>query len=99
MNRYHNLQEKLYSTIINPGHALNPDLINPDFLLTELRKIRLQLPNDLTLPFDDSKINIFKFYHLMTVTLASRGSHIIFEINLPLISINSLDLYQITGIP
>jgi hypothetical protein len=99
MNRYHSRQEKLYSTLINPGHTLSPELIDPELLLNELKKIRLQLPNDLTLHFPETKKKIFKFYHLMTVTFISRGSHVIFEIGMPLISIYPLDLYQVTGIP
>jgi hypothetical protein len=99
MNEYHTRQEKLYSTLINPGHVLSPNLLDPEILLNELRKIRLSLPIDLSLPFEDTKANIFKFYHLMTVTLASHGSHIVFEISLPLLSHMTYDLFQVTGIP
>jgi hypothetical protein len=73
MNRYNSRQEKINSTLINPGHTLSPELIDPDLLLNELTSIRLKLPNDLILPFAEANSNLFKFYHFMSVSLINRG--------------------------
>jgi len=99
VSAYHDRQEMLYSILIDPGHSLSPNLLNPAFLMDQLGKIVPKLPQGLALPLKLTPSNIFKFYHVFSVQISTRNDRIIFDIRLPLVSSENFNLYKVTAIP
>jgi Baculovirus F protein len=99
ISAYHARQEMLYSILIDPGHSLSPTLINPVYLMKELKAVISKLPPGLALPFEVNPSNVFKFYHIFSVQVATRNERIVFDIRVPLVATETFDLYKITAVP
>lgn len=96
-----NLQriEKEIIDVLTDAHheKISPLLLSPHQLLHELTTIKAHLPIQRTLPIEDD--NLVKIYKLMRVNGAVTKDEVLFEIRLPLVDQQFLELLKVIPVP
>lgn len=91
----------LLLNIITNAHKgqVNPQIIKPSELLTQLKDIKTNLPSNLNLPIEINAKSYFDFMKLIDLNIFYVNHLIIFVINIPLIENIPFHLYHIISLP
>ncbi|XP_037915046.1 uncharacterized protein LOC119653958 [Hermetia illucens] len=98
VNHYQKVQTSLLDILIDTHHGkFNPQLLAPQQLQQELSNIREELPPHLRVPTKSN--DLLELYNIMTIEGRIMAEHIIFRLKLPLISVESFELFYIVPVP
>lgn len=91
----------LLLNIITNAHKgqVNPQIIKPNELLTQLKDIKTNLPSNLNLPIEINAKSYFDFMKLIDLNIFYVNHLIIFVINIPLTENIPFNLYHIISLP
>ena len=94
------IQDTFLDTMTEIYHGqINLHLLTPQQLRGELQIISSQISKELALPIDDIQFNLYEIYKLLQVKARVTDEYFIFEINLPLISRDTFQLYNLIPVP
>ncbi|XP_055840955.1 uncharacterized protein LOC129908485 [Episyrphus balteatus] len=97
-SQFQRTQASLIDVMIDTHHGrINPQLISPIQLKQEFTRIKANLPSSVRLPVSAAEVP--KLYHLMSIHGKALKEHIIFKIELPLLSLDEFELFKVTPVP
>lgn len=100
LNQYSKDTTLLLNIITNAHKGqVNPQIIKPSELLTQLKDIKANLPSNLNLPVEINAKSYFDFMKLININIFYANHLIIFVINIPLIENIPFNLYHIISLP
>lgn len=74
-------------------------LVSPEQMTNIIDSISKNIPKHVTLPISLSKSNLISLYKIIKLSAIVINNEIIFEINIPLVNIQTFKIYKLTTIP
>ncbi|KAF9795008.1 hypothetical protein SFRURICE_009960 [Spodoptera frugiperda] len=94
------LQDALVDTMTDIYHGrFNPHLITAEQLQDQLSTIASHLSNDVTLPIDNMYTGLTELFKLLQVKARMLKNYAIFEVQIPLVSRDSYEIFKLIPIP
>lgn len=96
--RLQNIETEIVDVLTDSHQGkISPSLLAPNQLQKEINVIRAHLPLSRVLPIDEN--NLILFYKILRAKAAVTKDKVIFEIKVPLVDQQPLELLKIFGIP
>lgn len=100
LNQYSKETTLLLNIIMNAHNGLiNPQVLKPSELLTQLKDIKTNLPTNLNLPVEISTKNYFDFIKIIDLKIFYNNHLLVYVIHIPLIENIPFTLYRIINLP
>ena len=94
------LQNALIDTITDVHHGrFNPHLITAEQLQDQLSTIASHLSNDVTLPIENIHTDLAQLFKLLRIKARMLKNYSIFEVQIPLISRDTYEIFKLIPIP
>lgn len=98
--RFKDTQKALLDASTNTRlHSINPLILSPKLMLEQLQFIQNNLPNHLTLPKINNKIDTKTIFSMTTIKSRLNKHKLILELQLPLTLVETFQMFKLIPVP